>query len=462
MMNGLQSVTHWRNYFGTPTGSTLGIFNAVYPLGGIVGVFFISPVADRWGRRAGLGLGAAVSIVGAVLQGAAQNMPMFVISRLIIGAGSIIVAGVGAPWITEIAHPSHRATATALFLTFYSLGSITAGWTTFGTFRINGEASWRIPSSLQAVPNIIQLAFLYWVPESPRWLVSVGRKEEALAMLVKYHGDGNAEDPVVRFEYQEITSTLEAEQGESKTSLLGTARKFVGTPGNRKRVAILIWAAMCSQMSGNAFVSYYLSPILTSVGLRSDLQQTLINATNQMVSWFSAIYFATLPEKLGRRFMFLCSLVAMWLVVISITAGSAMFAKDETNKAAGYAVVVFLYLFSPAYNFGFNGNLGLYIPEILPYHMRTQGLSFFYFVQACFLILSTFAVPVGLEDIQWRFYTIFVAWIIVEWVVLYFVFPETKGPSLEDIAYIFDGPRALDDEKAVQEERVEFETKAEH
>jgi sugar porter (SP) family MFS transporter len=457
MMNGLQSVTHWRNYFGTPVGATLGIFNAAYPLGGIVGVFFISPVADRWGRRAGLGLGAIVSIVGAILQGAAQNIAMFVISRLIIGSGSVIVAGVGAPWITEIAHPSHRATATALFLTFYSLGAITAGWTTFGTFRINGEASWRIPSGLQALPNVIQIIFLFWVPESPRWLVSVGRKEEAHAMLIKYHGEGNADDPVVRFEFDEITRTLEDEQSHAGKGLVASAKEFVGTPGNRKRVAILIWAAICSQMSGNAFVSYYLSPILTSVGLKTDLQQTLINATNQMLSWFSAIYFATLPEKLGRRLMFLWSLVAMWVVVISITAGSAMFAKDESNKAAAYSVVVFLYLFSPAYNFGFNGNLGLYIPEILPFFMRTRGVSFFYFIQFCFMILSTFAVPIGLQDIQWRLYPIFVGWIIVEFVVLYLLFPETKGPSLEDIAYIFDGHPNLDEERDLDEKETRVE-----
>jgi len=129
MMNGLQAVENWRAFFGAPTGATLGIFNAAYPLGGIVGVFFLAPVADTWGRRPGLAIGAAVSILGAILQGAAQNMAMFIISRVIIGVGSVLVAGVGAPWITEIAHPSHRATATALFLTFYSLGSIVAGWT---------------------------------------------------------------------------------------------------------------------------------------------------------------------------------------------------------------------------------------------------------------------------------------------------------------------------------------------
>ncbi|KAH7161781.1 general substrate transporter [Dactylonectria macrodidyma] len=467
MMNGLQSVSNWQAYFGTPTGATLGIFNAAYPLGGIVGVFLISPVADRWGRRAGLAVGAAICCLGAGLQGGSTTIAMFIVSRIFIGAGSVVVAGVGAPYITEIAHPAQRSTATALFLTFYSLGSIAAGWCTFGTFRIDGSASWRIPSTLQGLPSVIQLIFVWFVPESPRWLVSRGRNEEALAMLIKYHGEGNATDEVALFEYHEITTALEAEKETSGTSVAATAREFVTRPGNRKRLSIMIWAAICSQMSGNAFVSYYLSPILSSVGLKSDLQQTLINATSQMVSWFSALYFATLPQKLGRRTMFLWSLVAMWVIVICITAGSAVFAKDNTNKAAGYAVVVLLYVFSPAYNFGFNGNLGLYIPEILPYHLRTRGLAFFYFVQFCFMILSTFAVPIGLQDIQWRLYTIFVGWIVVEFLGVWVLFPETKGPSLEDIALIFDGPEALNKknasflEKGSHKQDVSFEEKSE-
>lgn len=441
MMNGLQSVSHWQNYFGTPTGGTLGFFNAAYPLGGVFGVFVISPVADTYGRRVGLATGAALCCLGAGLQGGAINMAMFIIARIIIGAGSVIVAGVGAPYITEVAHPAQRSTATALFLTFYSVGSIVAGWSTFGTFRIDGNASWRIPSSLQAAPSIIQLLFLWFVPESPRWLVSQGRKDEALAILVKYHGEDNRNDPVVQFEYEEIQSALDSEKDISQMTIFSFLRELMSGPGNHRRMFIMIWAAICSQMSGNAFVSYYLSPILHSVGLKSDLQQTLINATSQMVSWFSAIYFATLPAKLGRRTLFLWSLVLMWMVVICITAGSAVFAKDM-NKAAGYSVVVFLYLFSPAYNLGFNGNLGLYIPEILPFHLRTKGLSFFYFVQFCFMILSTFAVSIGLEDIQWRLYIIFVVWIMIEFAGVYFIFPETRGPTLEQIAAIFDAPGA--------------------
>jgi sugar porter (SP) family MFS transporter len=452
MMNGLQSVSHWQSYFGRPTGAVLGIFNAAYPLGGIAGVFIISPAADRLGRRIALAIGAAICCLGAALQGASSNLAMFVVSRVIIGLGSVVVAGVGAPYITEIAHPAQRGTATALFLTFYSLGSITAGWTTFSTFRIDGDASWRIPSALQGLPSIVQVLLVWFVPESPRWLVSQGRVSEAFEMLVTYHGEGDRNDPVVLFEHTEITATLETEQESAHSKL----RELFTTLGNRrKRLLIIVWAAICSQMSGNAFVSYYLSPILSSVGLKSDLQQTLINATSQMLSWFSALYFATLPEKLGRRTLFLASLCCMWVTVIAITAGSAEFAKDNSNKAAGYTVVVFLYLFSPAYNLGFNGNLGLYIPEILPYRLRTLGLSVFYFVQFCFMILSNFAVPVGLKDIQWRLYPIFVAWIVVELAGVYCLFPETKGPTLEEIADIFDGPhRKLD----MSEKKTDIET----
>lgn len=58
------------------------------------------------------------------------------------------------------------------------------------------------------------------------------------------------------------------------------------------------------------------------------------------------------------------------------------------------------------------------------------------------MILSTFAIPVGLDSIAWKLYIVFIAWIVVEFAGIWFVFPETKGPSLEDIAYIFDGPEA--------------------
>ncbi|OAL51975.1 lactose permease [Pyrenochaeta sp. DS3sAY3a] len=439
MMNGLQAVEGWRSYFGEPKGATLGLFNGAYPIGGLLAVPFISTISDRFGRRAGIVTGALVCCLGAALQGGAQNLPMFVVSRGIIGAGSVLINASGAPLIAEIAHPKQRTTATALFQTSYALGSIIAAWTTFGTFRINSSASWRIPSALQALPSVIQLCGIFFVPESPRWLISRGRDDDALQMMAKYHAEGDQHDPLVQWEFLEIRSTLAAEKNANRNAL-STYLDFLRTRGNRLRFFILIWCACISQMSGNAFISYYLSPILTSVGLTTSLQQTLINATSQMLSWFSALYFATLPAKVGRRKLFLASLICVFICLIAITTGSAIFAENPTNKAAGYAVVVFLYLFSPAYNLGLNGNLGLYITEILPFHLRLPGMAVFQFWTLGFIALSTFAIPVGLQNMGWHFYTIFIAWVVVEFGVVWWLYPETKGPSLEEIALIFDGP----------------------
>src|SRR5450756_2457659 len=97
MMNGLQAVTEWRTYFGTPKGAVLGLFNAAYPLGGVVGVFFIPSVSDRWGRKVGLAVGAAISVLGGVLQASAVSLAMFVIARLLLGMGCVVTAGVGSP-----------------------------------------------------------------------------------------------------------------------------------------------------------------------------------------------------------------------------------------------------------------------------------------------------------------------------------------------------------------------------
>lgn len=132
--------------------------------------------------------------------------------------------------------------------------------------------------------------------------------------------------------------------------------------------------------------------------------------------------------------------VCIFLCLVSITAGSAVFAKDSSNRAAGGAVVAFLYLFSPACNFGLNSNLGLYITEILLSICGMRGQACFQLFATCFSLLSTYAVPVDLQNMAWKFYLIFVPWVAIEFVVVYFVYPETKGPSLEEIAMVFDGP----------------------
>lgn len=181
---------------------------------------------------------------------------MFLLSRFVIGFG-LVFANTYAPiLIGELAHPKDRQVITSLYQTSWYLGAIAAAWTTFGTFSIPSDWGWRIPSLLQALPALLAIIGVYFLPESPRWLIAKHRSEEAKAVLVYYHANGDASSPFVDLEYKEMASIIQAE-----TSTKTSWKTLIATPGNRRRLLILICLGLFSQWSGNGLVSYIPCPL---------------------------------------------------------------------------------------------------------------------------------------------------------------------------------------------------------
>lgn len=110
---------------------------------------------------------------------------------------------------------------------------------------------WRIPSLLQITPSTLQIAFIYFLPESPRWLISKGRGDEAYAILAKYHAEGDMNSEFVKAEYAQIEKTLELELETSKRSW----KELVSTSGMRKRILIGSFLGLVTQWSGNGLTS---------------------------------------------------------------------------------------------------------------------------------------------------------------------------------------------------------------
>jgi MFS family permease len=117
-------------------------------------------VADGLGRKWGIIIGSFIVLIGAILQTATQNLGMFIGSRFCVGFGTTFAQMASPLLISEIAYPTHRGPLTSLFNTLWFSGSIVAAWSTFGTFRINSDWSWRIPSALQGLSSVIQLLFI--------------------------------------------------------------------------------------------------------------------------------------------------------------------------------------------------------------------------------------------------------------------------------------------------------------
>ena len=133
--------------------------------------------------------------------GMAQLAGMWIVSRMILGHGIVYGIVAGSSLLGELGHPRERALLGSFFNAFYYVGSLTAAGIVLRTLEIQSDWCWRRPSILQAAPSIIQLLFVWLVPESPRWLISRDRGEEALQVLIKYHAEGDASSELPAAEY---------------------------------------------------------------------------------------------------------------------------------------------------------------------------------------------------------------------------------------------------------------------
>lgn len=175
---------------------------------------------------------------------------MFLVSRFVLGFGLVFCNTYAPILIGELAHPKDRQVVTSLYQTTWYFGAILAAWTTFGTFAMPNEWAWRIPSLLQAAPALVQILGVFFVPESPRWLIAQGRGGEARQILVKYHADGDDNSELVDISYLAMKTVIEAEM----TNELSW-KAFFASKGNRRRVFLLVMLGLFSQWSGNGLVS---------------------------------------------------------------------------------------------------------------------------------------------------------------------------------------------------------------
>jgi len=390
-------------------------------------------------------LASIVMIGGAVLQTCANNFIMFIMARWVLGLGIPFAIVAASSLIGELSHPKERAILGSLFNSCYFIGAIVAAGTTLGTFQMKTNWGWRIPSLLQVLPSAMQVVFCFWLPESPRWLIDKGRGEEAYAILAKYHAEGNHESELVKAEYVQIEKTLELER---ETAKVGWKDMFA-TPGMRMRVLIGSVLGVFTQWSGNGLTSYFLARILDNVGITSNRTKNLINLANTLWSLANATALALTVTRFKRRPAYLLCSISLLLIFTGWTIASARYAITH-NQASSIAVIVFIFLYSPAYNIGYNALTYTFLVELFPFHVRAKGITIFQLFGRLAGAFNTFVNPIGIANSGWRYYLMYVVFLGFEVVFIYFLFPETGQKSLEELAFLYEEKEAEEVRARVQ------------
>ncbi len=258
---------------------------------------FAAILSDRYGRRLAMFTGGWIIIVGMIIASTASTLAQFIVGRFVLGMGIAVMTVAAPAYAVEISPPHWRGRCTGFYNCGWFGGSIPAAAVTFGTNYINNDYSWRIPLILQAFACVIVIGGVFFLPESPRFLMANGRDAEAVAFLARYHGNGNPSSRLVLLEVEEMKDNIRQDGIDKKA---WDYRPFLLTHSGRWRMAQVLMISIFGQFSGNG-LGYFNTVIFANIGVTSVPQQLGYNLLNSVLSAVGALAAVTLTDRMPRR-----------------------------------------------------------------------------------------------------------------------------------------------------------------
>ncbi len=379
----------------------------------VIGALGAGHVGQRLGSRETLRITALLYVASALGCGLAWNWTSFLIFRFVGGLGIGASSVLGPVYIAELAPAKWRGRLVATFQFNVVFGIMLAYISNYAIRTMHlGAMEWRWQVGIATLPALVFLSLLFGIPRSPRWLASRNQMDEALAVL-RMVGD-----PAPEAELADIQASLAQEHA--------TAHERVFQWKYRYPLFLAISIGAFNQLAGINAILYYLNNIFAAAGfnqISSDQQAIAIGATNFLFT----IVGMSLIDKLGRKTLLLIGAAGC----ASCLAGVAwVFATHSHPGALLWLLVTFISFFSVSQG----AVIWVYIGEVFPTSVRAKGQGVgsasHWFMNA--LIAQMFPVVVTMMSTATPF-VFFAAMTAVQFLVVLFVYPETKGQTLEQL-----------------------------
>jgi SP family galactose:H+ symporter-like MFS transporter len=396
-------------------------------IGAIIGAFMGGSFADRFGRRKMIIVASIIFAAGAIETSLAPEIITLLIGRIIVGIAIGMASFIAPLYISELSPPRIRGSLVTFNQLFITIGIVISYGVDYALAPING---WRYMMGLAAIPAVILLIAMFFMPNSPRWLVNEGKEDKARSTLIRIRKRNNVED-----ELNEIITSLNKQQA-------GWKEMF--NPLIKPAIIVGVSLAIFQQVTGINTVIYYAPTIFQFAGFHSSAAAIFATFVVGFVNVGFTVVAIFLLDRIGRRKLLLIGLAGMSGTLMLL--GIVFFLPSLLNEL-GTLAAAFLMAYVGFFAIGLGPVFWLLISEIYP--LKVRGLAMSVVTEANWganlVIALTFLTLIQLLGRSGTFWLYAVVGILAL-IFTYVYVPETKGRTLEEIEEHWRGgkhPREL-------------------
>lgn len=304
---------------------------------------------------------------------------------------------------------------------------------------------WRFPFAVQLIPVLILLSGSRLMPESPRWLLSKGRRDEAWQTLLRLHSDpSDPDDTFARREFYQMTQQFELDTHRQESLGIRHWYDFFRSPQYRRRLVIGVGATMASCCSGNLVVNNYQVTLYGGLGIKGGIPILLFaiwNVVGMLGNITSAVF---LMDRFGRKRIFMVGIAGTAVCLCFEAALTKYYVQTGSSNKTGLGFgVFFIFLYVVFYATMIDAQQYVIVSETYPMEFRSIGVAVSLACQFAGAALFVGVAPTSFEHIGWKFYLVFICLDCLTFTLVWLKFPETKGLSLEEIGELFGDPVAV-------------------
>ncbi|KAF3137221.1 hypothetical protein TWF703_005143 [Orbilia oligospora] len=433
------SLPHFIDYFDAPSATVTGGIVSAFQGGAILGTIWNMLFANKLGRKQTIFWGSVVSCIGCALQAGAVKMSMLIIGRFIAGAAIGMLTSTIPMYAAELAEAKHRGSLSGLLQWFLSWGFLVAQWLGYGCSFVDNHFQWRFPLAFQIVPGLILISGIWFLTESPRWLVEKDRFDEARQVLQRLRSDGTNDDEI-DLEFREIRDVIAADRAAGDTSW----KKIITKPSWRKRLILGCGVQAFGPLSGINVINYYGPQIYRILDIQNQTALMIIGISGALSIVYCTIGLLLL-DRFGRIKPLIISACGLAAALV-VNAAQAQH-LDPFNRAQARSMVAMNFIFSLFYT-----PLGIiswvYPAEIFPVEVRALGNAITTFTNWTLNLIFAQFSPTALNHIGFRYFYVFFVFNVIALICYSLFYPETKGKTLEQMDELFGDqliPHAMND-----------------